>query len=347
MSTLLVTGAAGFIGSNFTRLALAKGHHVVGLDSLTYAGHRESLEHLPAGGRFTLVEADIRSSEAVRAALAEHRPAAVLNFAAESHVDRSITDPLLFVETNVLGTANLLHHSLAYWRSLEGAAREAFRFLQVSTDEVFGSLGDTGKFSESTPVDPRSPYSASKTGADHLVRAWEHTYGLPALLTRCSNNYGPYQFPEKLIPHLLNQALAGKPLPVYGKGENVRDWIHVEDHCEGILLALAKGKPGSVYCLGGNSERRNIDLVRELCSLLDAIRPRAGGGSYAEQIQFVQDRPGHDWRYAIDDSLAARELGFRRKRSLAEGLRSTVEWYLANEGWSRAVLRNAREKEQK
>lgn len=336
MKTLLVTGAAGFIGCNFVRLALARGHRVVGFDALTYAGHRENLESL--GSNFTLLEADIRDPRVVRDALAEHRPHALLNFAAESHVDRSIANPLLFVETNVMGTANLLHNAREYWNGMSGADKENFRYLQVSTDEVYGSLGDTGKFSESTAVDPRSPYSASKTGADHLVSAWHHTFGLPTVTTRCSNNYGPFQFPEKLIPHLVHCALTGKPLPVYGKGENVRDWIHVEDHCAGIMLALEKGKLGGTYCFGGNAERRNIDLVKDLCSILDELKPRKGGGSYHEQISFVTDRLGHDWRYAIDDSLAARELGFKRKHELSKGLRSTIEWYLAHESWRERLL---------
>lgn len=336
MKKLLVTGAAGFIGCNFVRLALAKGYAVAGFDALTYAGHRENLEGL--GPNFSLIEADIRDARAVRDALVEHRPVALLNFAAESHVDRSITDPLLFVETNVLGTANLLHHALEYWKGLAEKEKSSFRYLQVSTDEVFGSLGDTGKFSETTPVDPRSPYSASKTGADLLVQAWHHTYQLPTVTTRCSNNYGPFQYPEKLIPHLLHCAVSGKPLPVYGKGENVRDWIHVEDHCAGILLALEKGKPGSSYCFGGNAERRNIDLVKSFCAILDQLRPRKGGGSYSEQISFVTDRLGHDWRYAIDDSLATKELGFRRKHQLEGGLKETVEWYLKHEDWRDRVL---------
>ena len=336
MKTLLVTGAAGFIGCNFVRLALSKGYRVVGFDALTYAGHKENLEGL--GPDFSLIVADIRDARSVRDALAEHRPSAVLNFAAESHVDRSITNPLLFVETNVLGTANLLHHSLDYWKGLTGTAKDAFRYLQVSTDEVYGALGDTGKFSETTPLNPHSPYSASKAGADLLVHAWNHTYGLPTVTTNCSNNYGPYQFPEKLIPHLLHCAVSGKPLPVYGKGENVRDWIHVEDHCAGIILALEKAKPGSTYCFGGNAERRNIDLVREFCSILDELRPKKNG-SYAEQISFVTDRLGHDWRYAIDDSKAERELGYRKKHNLKDGLRATVQWYLGHERWRDQVLR--------
>lgn len=338
MKTFLVTGVAGFIGCNFVRLALSSGHRVVGLDSFTYAGHKENLENLPNAKNFSLIKGDIRDARVVREAFAEHKPHAILNFAAESHVDRSIANPLLFVETNVMGTGNLLHNALQYFQTLSGADKENFRYLQVSTDEVYGALGDTGKFSETTPFDPRSPYSASKTGGDHLVSAWHHTYGLPTITTHCSNNYGPFQFPEKLIPHLLHCALTGKPLPVYGKGENVRDWIHVEDHCNGILLALEKGKPGSTYCFGGNAERRNIDLVKQLCGVLDELRPRKGGGSYQEQISFVKDRLGHDWRYAIDDSLAQRELGFKRKHQLEEGLRGTVEWYLANEKWRDQVL---------
>lgn len=334
--TIIVTGAAGFIGCNFVRLALREGYRVVGFDSLTYAGHRENLENLPAGD-FELIVGDIRDPKAV-AALFSRDPDAILNFAAESHVDRSIENPLVFVETNVLGTANLLNHSLRFWSSLEGAKKAQFRFLQVSTDEVYGSLGETGKFSEGTPVDPSSPYSASKTGGDHLVKAWNHTYGLPALITRCSNNYGPYQYPEKLIPHMIQCALSAKPLPVYGDGRNVRDWIHVEDHSRGILLALERGKPGSVYCLGGNAEKRNLDLVKMICEELDRLRPRKDGKSYAEQITFVKDRLGHDLRYAIDDTHARRELGFERKHDFPSGLKATIEWYLENENWSRQVL---------
>jgi dTDP-glucose 4,6-dehydratase len=336
MKALIVTGAAGFIGCNFVRMALGAGYRVVGLDSLTYAGHEENLEGL--GPHFSLVVGDIRDAALVRRLLQEEKPVALLNFAAESHVDRSIEGPLVFVETNVLGTATLLQECLPYWRSKPG--EEGFRYLQVSTDEVYGSLGETGKFSEGTPVDPRSPYSASKTGADHLVQAWHHTYGLPAVITRCSNNYGPYQYPEKLIPHMIHCALRGLPLPVYGDGLNVRDWIHVEDHCRGILLALEKGAAGEVYCLGGNAERRNIDLVKTLCAELDQLRPKPAG-SYADQISFVKDRLGHDRRYAIDDSKAARELGFRREHGFESGLRSTIAWYLAHEEWRERVLRKA------
>lgn len=336
MKTLLVTGAAGFIGSNFVRLAIQRGYRVIGLDSLTYAGNEASLAGL--SGQFQLVVEDIRSPK-VGSLLQEFRPSALLNFAAESHVDRSIADPLIFVDTNVLGTANLLHQFHTYWKS-SGSPPE-FRYLQVSTDEVYGSLGKEGYFSETSPLEPSSPYSASKAGADHLVRALNHTYGLPTIGTNCSNNYGPYQYPEKLIPHMIQCALEGKPLPVYGDGQNVRDWIHVEDHCAGILLALEKGKPGSTYCLGGRSERKNIDLVNTLCAELDLLRPRVNGGSYATQITYVKDRLGHDLRYAIDDTLAERELGFSRSHSFESGLRATVKWYLENEGWVQSVVSKA------
>ncbi len=334
MKTILVAGAAGFIGCNFVRLALERGYRVLALDALTYAGHRENLEGLSEN--FELVVGDIRDAALVKNLLTQHRPSALLNFAAETHVDRSIAGPLVFVETNVLGTANLLVQSLEYWQS-----QKDFRYLQVSTDEVYGSLGETGKFRENTPVDPRSPYSASKTAADHLVQAWNHTYGLPTVITRCSNNYGPYQYPEKLIPHMISCALAGQPLPVYGDGKNIRDWIHVADHCAGILLALEKGKTGSVYCLGGNSERRNIDLVRTLCAELDRLQPKTQG-SYADQITFVKDRPGHDQRYAIDDSLARKELGFLPGHEFSSGLNATIRWYLENQQWQAQVQKGKR-----
>jgi dTDP-glucose 4,6-dehydratase len=337
MKTLIATGAAGFIGSNFVRLALKAGYRVIGLDALTYAGHRESLAGID--GPFELVVGDIREP-AIQELLQKYHPAAIVNFAAESHVDRSIEKPLVFVETNVLGTANLLHQSLKYWESHNRPAN--FRYLQVSTDEVYGSLGDKGKFSEHTPVDPSSPYSASKTGGDHLVKAWHHTYGLPTLTTRCSNNYGPYQFPEKLIPYMIQCALSGKPLPVYGDGHNVRDWIYVEDHCQGILLALEKAAPGSTYCLGGRSEMKNIDLVRMLCEILDERRPKQDG-SYKDQITFVKNRLGHDLRYAIDDSKAEKDLAFTRTHSFASGLQSTVEWYLANENWVKNVMNRGKQ----
>lgn len=343
--TLLVTGVAGFIGSNFVRTVMNRGYKVIGLDALTYAGNRESLENLPTTGSFELVVGNITNAKLVRELLQKHKPAALLNFAAESHVDRSIEGPQIFVETNVLGTAQLLHESLQYWKNLSEEEQKNFRFLQVSTDEVYGSLGDTGKFSETTALDPSSPYSAAKTGGDLLVRAWNHTYGIPTVITRCSNNYGPYQYPEKLIPTMILCALANKNLPVYGQGKNVRDWIHVQDHCDGILLALEKGKAGSLYCFGGNAERKNIDVVKLICDGLDKLSPRKDGQSYSKQISYVTDRLGHDFRYAIDDSFAKNELGFRQKFTFELGLADTIRWYLTNQAWCEAVLRHAKNAE--
>ncbi len=339
MKKLLVTGVAGFIGSNFVRLAVKEGYEVVGLDLLTYAGHRENLEGLTKN--FELVVGDIRDGKLVERLLNQHGFSAVVNFAAESHVDRSIDGPLLFVDTNVVGTANLLQESLKYWNSLNDTDKKNFRYLQVSTDEVYGSLGETGKFKEETPLDPSSPYSSSKAGADLLVKAWHHTYGLPTVTTRCSNNYGPFQYPEKLIPHMIHCALTGRDLPVYGDGKNVRDWIHVEDHAAGILLALERAAPGSVYCFGGNAEEKNIDVVKTICAELDMLRPKKDGKSYADQIRFVKDRLGHDRRYAIDDSLAKENLGFKQAHSFASGIRATIEWYLDNEKWREAVMKGS------
>ncbi len=347
MKTLLLTGGAGFIGSNFVEMAVQRGHHVVVLDSMTYAGHRENLDSIPQRtashpGSWELVIGDIRDSALVPELLKKNQCSALLNFAAESHVDRSITGPSAFIDTNILGTYNLLQAAREYVDTLPAGSplKAQFRYLQVSTDEVYGALGDTGKFSETTPYAPNSPYSASKAAADHLVRAWHHTYGLNTVTTNCSNNYGPKQFPEKLIPHMIQCALAGKTLPVYGKGENVRDWIYVKDHCAGILLALEKGKAGETYCFGGNSERKNLDVVHALCRTLDELKPRADKKSYAEQIHFVQDRAGHDWRYAIDDSRAQRELGFTRTMAdFEQGLRSTLRWYLENSAWVEQVLK--------
>ena len=336
---ILVTGAAGFIGSNFVRMATKKGYSVVGLDLLTYAGHRENLEGVE--GDFELVVGDIRDPHVLESLLKKHQPQGILNFAAESHVDRSIEGPLLFVDTNVMGTANLLNQSLAYWNTLGDSDKKSFRYLQVSTDEVYGSLGETGKFKETTPLDPSSPYSSSKTGADLLVKAWGHTYGLPTVTTRCSNNYGPYQYPEKLIPHMIYCALTGKDLPVYGDGKNVRDWIHVDDHCAGILLAFERAEPGSIYCFGGNAEEKNIDVVKVICKELDAIRPRKDGQSYETQIRFVKDRLGHDRRYAIDDSLAKNNLGFKQTHNFASGIQATIRWYLENEKWRTSVMKGS------
>ena len=335
---LLVTGGAGFIGVNFVRSTLeATGEAIVNLDKLTYAGNRRSLEALSGDPRHVFVQGDIADRDAVRALLERHRPRAIVHFAAESHVDRSIAGPAAFVQTNVVGTFSLLEEARAFWESLPGAERDAFRFLHVSTDEVYGSLGAADPaFRETTAYAPNSPYAASKAAADHLARAYHHTYGLPVVTTNCSNNFGPYQFPEKLIPLVIRNALAGEPLPIYGKGENVRDWLYVLDHCEGVRLALAKGAPGQCYNLGGGNEKRNLDVVRLVCAALDELRPRPAG-RYAELIAFVKDRPGHDLRYAIDAAKARRELGWQPRESFETGLRKTVAWYLANQEWVQAV----------
>ena len=339
---LLVTGGAGFIGSCFVLLARAQNtYRIINLDLLSYAGNLENLASLADDPDHIFIRGDIGNGELVAHVLREYAPAGVVNFAAESHVDRSIYDPDAFVRTNVLGTSSLLRSCLAYWQSLDGPRRENFRFLHVSTDEVFGSLGpDDAPFSETTPYAPNSPYSASKAGSDMLVRAFHETYGLPTLLTNCSNNYGPRQFPEKLIPLLIIKALAGEPLPIYGKGLNVRDWLHVEDHCRAITLGLDNGRPGQTYAVGGRSEKANIEVVRELCSLLDAKAPRAEG-AYADLISYVADRPGHDLRYAIDPAKIERELGWRARHNFASGLESTVNWYLNNQEWVSRVQSGA------
>lgn len=334
--TILVTGGAGFIGSSFVEQAVANGDQVVVLDALTYAGHLENLEHLE--GKFKFVEGNICDSKVVNDLMSSNHFDAVINFAAESHVDRSITHAADFVITNVMGVFNLLQSALSAWEKMDSARKAAFRFVQVSTDEVYGTLGDTGYFSEETPYAPNSPYSASKASGDHLARAWFHTYGLPTIITNCSNNYGPRQFPEKLIPHMINCALAGKPLPVYGNGKNVRDWIHVSDHARGVRLAMDSGRPGEKYCFGGRSERQNLDVVHAICAEIDRVRPKKSG-SYRDQISFVEDRKGHDWRYAIDDAKAERELGFERQfPKFEDGLKHTVDWYLQNEKWISDVL---------
>ena len=335
---LLVTGGAGFIGANFVLSTLAGlGEPVVNLDKLTYAGRLESLATLRRDPRHTFVRGDICDRELVRKLLATHRPRAIVHFAAESHVDRSITGPAEFVQTNVIGTFSLLEEARSYWGALAGQECDAFRFLHVSTDEVYGSLGSQDPaFSETTPYQPNSPYSASKAGSDHLVRAYHHTYGLPTLTTNCSNNYGPFQFPEKLVPLVIHNALAGKPLPVYGDGQNVRDWLYVLDHCAGIREVLARGRIGETYNIGGNSEKKNIDVVRTICALLDRMRPRAGG-SYADLIAFVKDRPGHDRRYAIDARKISTELGWRPSESFESGIEKTVGWYLGHQDWVASV----------
>lgn len=331
---ILVTGGAGFIGSAVIRLAVQRGLNVVNLDALTYAACLDNVAMVADSPLYAFEQADIRDREALKRIFAEHRPDAVMHLAAESHVDRSIDGPSDFIETNITGTFNMLEASRTYWQ--EVGKPETFRFHQISTDEVFGSLGDTGLFTETTAYDPRSPYSASKAASDHLVMAWHETYGLPIVLTNCSNNYGPYHFPEKLIPVVILNALAGKPIPVYGKGENVRDWLYVEDHADALLLVLQKGRPGRSYNVGGENERRNIDLVRTICDLLDQKRPKAEG-SYADQITFVTDRPGHDMRYAIDPTRIREELGWKPSVNVEEGLEKTVEWYLGNESWWRAL----------
>jgi dTDP-glucose 4,6-dehydratase len=329
METLLVTGGAGFIGCNFVRLALAETRaRIVILDKLTYAGSLENLADVLGDPRLTFVQGDIADRVEVRRVFSEHKPDAVVNFAAESHVDRSIEDASAFIETNIVGAFELLE-------AARRNVKDAFRFLHVSTDEVYGSLGPTGAFSETTPYAPNSPYAASKASADHLVRAYHETYGLPALITNCSNNYGPYQFPEKLIPLMTLNALEGKNLPIYGDGGNVRDWIYVEDHCRGVLAALQRGRPGEKYNLGGRSERTNLQIVDALCEILDAERPAAR--SYKELKTFVADRPGHDRRYAIDDEKARTELGWEPRQSFESGLRATVRWYLQNRAWCDAV----------
>ncbi len=334
----LVTGGAGFIGGNFVLEAVARGIRVINLDALTYAGNLDTLASLEGNPDHVFVHGDIGDRELVSRLLAEHRPDAVVNFAAESHVDRSIDGPGAFIQTNVVGTLGLLEAVRDYWKGLQGEAKDAFRFLHVSTDEVYGTLGETGKFTETTPYAPNSPYSASKAASDHLVRAFHHTYGLPTLTTNCSNNYGPYHFPEKLIPLVIAKALAGEPLPVYGDGKQVRDWLYVADHCEAIRTVLAKGAVGETYNVGGNSERQNIEVVRAICDLLDQRRPRADGKLRSSQITFVADRPGHDRRYAIDASKLKNELGWEPKHTFEQGIAATVDWYLNNQDWVNRVL---------
>ncbi|MEL7393043.1 MAG: dTDP-glucose 4,6-dehydratase [Pseudomonadota bacterium] len=330
---LLITGGAGFIGSAVVRQAVRDGHEVINLDALTYAACLDNLATVEGSNLYTFEKADIRDRAALDEIFATHRPDAVMHLAAESHVDRSIDGPGAFIETNVMGTYTLLEAARTYWT---GAGKPAdFRFHHISTDEVFGSLGETGQFTEETPYDPRSPYSASKAASDHLVRAWHETYGLPILLTNCSNNYGPYHFPEKLIPVVILKALAGEEIPVYGAGENVRDWLYVEDHADALLTVLAKGQEGRSYNIGGENEAKNIDIVKTICALLDERRP--AGAPHDRLITFVTDRPGHDMRYAIDPSRMRDELGWRPGVTLEQGLARTVDWYLANEDWWRAL----------
>jgi dTDP-glucose 4,6-dehydratase len=371
---ILITGGAGFIGSNLVRLLVSRGHTVLNIDKLTYAGNPHSLADLAANPAHQLLQADICDANAMRGAFSDFQPDWVMHLAAESHVDRSIDGPGEFIQTNIIGTYTLLQAAREHWSFRISEARVSerengadantpeiltsssenpasdlrnsdFRFLHVSTDEVYGSLGATGHFTESTPYDPHSPYSASKASSDHLARAWRDTYGLPVIVTNCSNNYGPYQFPEKLIPVVILKALRGEPIPVYGKGENIRDWLYVEDHAEALLAAISHGKPGETYNIGGNNEMRNIDLVRLLCRLLDECvesgklkAESRSGKSFAEQITFVTDRPGHDLRYAIDATKIKIELGWEPKQDHESGFRKTVEWYLDNESWWKDIL---------
>lgn len=335
---ILVTGGAGFIGSAVVRLAIARGHGVINLDALTYAACLENLASVAGSPLYAFEHADIRDRAALDRIFAEHRPDVVMHLAAESHVDRSIDGPGTFMETNILGTFNMLEAARKYW--VEQGKSETFRFHHISTDEVYGSLPPDPEvqFTEDTPYDPRSPYSASKASSDHLVRAWAETYGLPVLVTNCSNNYGPYHFPEKLIPVVTLNALHGKPLPIYGDGSNVRDWLYVEDHADALLLVVERGQVGRTYNIGGENERSNLQLVQTICGILDRLRPRDDGSSYSELITFVADRPGHDARYAIDPSRIREELGWRPSVTVEEGLERTVQWYLDNEEWWRPLL---------
>jgi dTDP-glucose 4,6-dehydratase len=331
---IIVTGGAGFIGSELVRQLINEtSHQVVVADALTYAGNLDSLAPVSDDSRYRFVQADICDAVAIPKLLKEVQPDLIMHLAAESHVDRSIDGPGEFIQTNIVGTANLLQATLAYWKTLTEEQMKEFRFHHISTDEVYGTLGDTGLFTEETPYSPNSPYSASKASSDHLVRAWYHTYGLPVLITNCSNNYGPYHFPEKLIPLVILNALHGKPLPVYGKGEQVRDWLYVADHGRALRVVVEQGTPGETYNIGGHNEMKNIEVVQKICSLLDELKPREDGQAYQEQITFVTDRPGHDMRYAIDASKIECELGWKPSESFETGLRQTVQWYLDNKEW--------------
>ena len=336
---IFVTGGAGFIGSALVRhLIKNTAYEVLNFDKLTYAGTLSTVERVADSDRYRFVQGDICDAEAVRAAIAEFKPDIITHLAAESHVDRSIDGPGAFIQTNVVGTYTMLAEARAYWLGLDADAKAAFRFHHISTDEVYGSLGDTGLFTEKTPYDPRSPYSASKAGSDHLVSAWGHTFGLPVLITNCSNNYGPYHFPEKLIPLMIAKALDGEPLPIYGKGDQVRDWLYVEDHVRALQAVFERGAPGRTYNVGGHNERQNMEVVKTLCAILDELRPRADGQPYAQQMTEVADRPGHDKRYAIDASRIGDELGWTPAETFETGIRKTVEWYLANEDWWRPLV---------
>jgi dTDP-glucose 4,6-dehydratase len=336
---ILVTGGAGFIGSALVRHLLRDTpHEVLNVDALTYAGNLESLAPIANLPRYRFLQANICDRDAIAGAMAAFRPDVVTHLAAESHVDRSIDGPAAFIETNIVGTFAMLQAALVYWRGLDGDAQAAFRFHHISTDEVFGTLADDGFFTEETPYDPHSPYSASKAASDHLVRAWHDTYGLPVLVTNCSNNYGPYHFPEKLIPLMIIKAIHGETLPVYGKGLNIRDWLFVEDHARALTAVFERGEPGQSYIIGGRAERTNMDVVNRICETLDRLRPRADGKSYKEQIGYVADRPGHDHRYAIDPSKIERALGWQAQESFDSGIDRTISWYLDNESWWRPLV---------
>jgi len=336
---IFVTGGAGFIGSALVRHLIENtDHEVLNFDKLTYAGTLTTVERVADSDRYQFVQGDICDADAVRDAITAFKPDVITHLAAESHVDRSIDGPGAFIQTNVVGTFVMLSEARSYWLGLDDAAKEAFRFHHISTDEVYGTLGDTGLFTEDTPYDPRSPYSASKAGSDHLVSAWGHTFGLPVLITNCSNNYGPYHFPEKLIPLMIAKALDGEPLPIYGKGDQVRDWLYVEDHVRALQAVFERGEVGRTYNVGGHNERQNIEVVKTLCAILDELRPRADGRGYAKQMTEVADRPGHDKRYAIDASRIGDELGWHPAETFESGIRKTVEWYLANEAWWRPLV---------
>jgi len=337
MKKILITGGAGFIGSAVIRQIIAETQHsVINVDKLTYAGNLQSLASVADNPRYRFEHVDICDAAEVARLFREHQPDAVMHLAAESHVDRSITGPADFIQTNIVGTYTLLEAARAYWSGLDAERKSAFRFHHISTDEVYGSLGETGFFTEDTPYQPNSPYSASKASSDHLVRAWHHTYGLPVVTTNCSNNYGPYHFPEKLIPLIILNACNGKPLPIYGKGDNIRDWLYVDDHARALRLVLEKGQLGETYNIGGWNEKTNLEVVHTICAILDELRPQ--GAPHAALITYVQDRPGHDRRYAIDASKIARELGWKPLETFETGLRKTVQWYLANTAWTDAVI---------